>query len=235
MYKYLPAIVALLITSSATALDISANGGLNSEYIFRGIPQSDGKAAAFGGLDLEQSGFYLGTWASTVDAGPSLTMPTPPAQPELVSSGGDGLEIDFYGGYGGEIGDFSYGIGGTVYTYTDKFDDEYRELNLGAGWKWFSVDAAFGEYDNFDGPRQNYQFYAIKAEYQGLYATAGIFEDDFNGNYYEAGYGNTLSVGGTELFDYSLSVIYSDDKLLGGADDINIVAQISRTFSLFNR
>ncbi len=232
MHKCLPAIAALILPTSATALDISANGGLNSEYIFRGVPQSDGKATAFGGLDLEHAGFYLGTWASTVDSSPPVPVVAGPAMPTTGTNGG--LEVDLYGGYGNDLGDFSYGIGGTVYTYTDHFDDEYRELNLSAGWKWFSADAAFGEYDNFDEPRQNYQFYAINAGYNGLYATIGIFADDFDGNYYEAGYGSTLSVGDTELFDYSLSLIYSDKTLLGGDDDLNLVARISRKFNLFS-
>ena len=217
-------ILALALTSTAVpalALDLSANGGLNSEYIFRGVPQSAGKAAAFGGLDLEAAGFYAGTWASTVDAG-------------VEGGSADGLEVDLYGGYGFEVGDFSFGIGGTWYTYTDKFDDDYKEINLSAGWSFLSVDIAVGEYDNFDGPKLDYQFYAITAEYNGFYGTVGIFEDDFDGNYYEAGYGNTLTINDVDLFDYSFAVIYSDDKLLGGTDDINIVAQISKSFALFS-
>lgn len=231
MHKYLWAVAATLVTTSASALDIDANGGMNTQYIFRGVPQSDGKAAAFGGLDLNQSGFYAGTWASTVNSTPPDPVLTGPAVPAGTASG---LEVDLYGGYDGTLGDFNYGIGTTWYTYTDKFDDDYLEFNLKAGWKWFSINAAIGKYDNFAGPRQNYQFYAINAEYNGLYTTIGIFADDFDGNYYEAGYGSTLSAGDTELFDYSLSLIYSDKTLLGGDDDINLVARISKKFHLFS-
>jgi len=209
----------LLAAVPALAVDLGANAGLSSEYIFRGIPQSDGKAAAFGGLDLGAAGFYAGTWASTVDSG---------------SGRNDGLEIDYYGGYGGEAGDFRYGIGGTWYSYTDQFDDDYKELNLSGGWRFLTLNVAIGEYDNFGGPTLNYQFYDITAEYRGWHATIGIFADDFDGNYYEAGYGDTLTVNDVELFDYSFVVIYSDDKLLGGDDDINIVAQITKNFSLFS-
>ncbi|MDJ0926087.1 MAG: TorF family putative porin [Gammaproteobacteria bacterium] len=246
MKKSLVVLSALITTTPSMALDFSANAGLNSEYIFRGIPQSDGKAAAFGGFDLEQSGFYIGTWASTVDGGVATgegegVVESPggtgaPVSTSVATSpvGGDGLEVDLYGGYATEIGDFSLGIGGTWYTYTDKFDDDYKELNLHGGWLFLSVDIAIGQYDNFDGPTQDYQFYSVSAEYNGAYALIGTFEDDFEGTYYEAGYGNTLAVGETELFDYNFSVIYSDDKLLGGKDDINIVAQISKNFALFS-
>ncbi len=210
----------LLAATPTLAVDLSAHAGLNSEYIFRGIPQSDGRAAAFGGVDLSASGFYAGTWASSVDAG---------------SGRNDGFEIDYYAGYGGEAGDFRYDLGGTWYSYTDKFDDDYKELNLGGGWRFLSLNIAIGAYDNFAGPTLNYQFYDITAEYQGWHATIGIFADDFDGNYYEAGYANTLTINGVELFTYSVALIYSDDTLLGGADDLNIVAQISKKFSLLPR
>jgi uncharacterized protein (TIGR02001 family) len=218
--KLLLTSIAFLCTSSAWAVDITANGALVSQYIYRGIPQTDGKAAGQAGLDITQGGFYVGTWGSTVDDGDSDT--------------NDGIEIDYYGGYKGSVGDFSYGAGVTWYTYTDKFDDEYLELNLTGGWKWFTVDAAIGEYDNFDGPTQDYQFYSLKGELNGFYALYGFFEDDFDGEYYEAGYGNTLTLADTDLFDYSFSVIYSSDDLLGGSDDTNIVVGISKSFDLYS-
>lgn len=219
MQKTIIAAALLLGAQAALAVDVTGNAGINSEYIFRGVPQSDGKAAASAGLDLSQSGFYLGTWGSTVDDGDPDT--------------NDGLEVDFYGGYGAEFGDFSASIGATLYTYTDDFDDEYKEINLGVGWKWFSLDAALGEYENFDGPTLDYEFYTLTGEYNGFYATVGIFENDFDGEYYEAGYGNGLTVADTYLFDYQISLIHSTDDLLGGEDDTNLVFSISREFKIY--
>ena len=88
------------ISAPAFAVDLSANIGYNSQYIYRGIPQKN--SSAFGGLDLNAGGFYLGTWGADV---------------------GDGVEIDYYGGYGFDVGDFNFGVGGTIYTYTGDFDD----------------------------------------------------------------------------------------------------------------
>lgn len=204
----LAASVALAATP-AQAVDVSANIGYNSEYIFRGIPQKN--SSAFGGLDLKAGGFYLGTWAADV---------------------GDGLEIDYYGGYGFDVGDFSFGVGGTYYSYTGDFDDTYKEVNLSAGWKWFTFDAAIGNYENFDGPTLDYQYYSLTAEYNGFYGRIATFEDDFDGSYYEAGYGNTLTVQDTDLFDYAFAVIYSDSTLLGGESDTNLVLTLSKSFSL---
>ena len=39
-----------VVSTPALAVDLSANLGWNSEYIFRGIPQKT--SSAFGGLDL---------------------------------------------------------------------------------------------------------------------------------------------------------------------------------------
>lgn len=196
------ALVLGSMTTAATAAEVSGNAGFVSEYLFRGVPQTDGNAAAQGGLDVAyDTGFYVGTWASSVDNGTD-----------------SGVEVDLYGGWGGEAGDFSYGIGGTYYTYTDDVDEDYAELNLSGGWKWFTVDVAIGEYDS-EPTTQDYTFVALTAEYEGLYLTYGDFGDDFEGSYIEAGYGDTLSAGGEDLFDWSISVVRSEDKLLGKADD----------------
>jgi uncharacterized protein (TIGR02001 family) len=213
MTRKLPILGLFLITATVSApvmaVDLSANIGYNSQYIYRGIPQST--SSAMGGLDLEAGGFYLGTWGADVD---------------------DGLEIDYYGGYGFEVGEFNFGVGGTIYTYTGDFDDTYKEINLSAGWNFLTFDAAIGKYDNFGGPKLNYQFYSVTAEYNGFYGKVGMFADDFDGNYYEAGYGNTLTVQEMDLFDYAFAVIYSDSTLLGGDSDTNFVFTLSKSFDL---
>jgi uncharacterized protein (TIGR02001 family) len=211
MYRKLAHIgLAASLAAAATpalAVDMSANIGYNSEYIFRGIPQKT--SSAMGGLDLEAGGFYLGTWGADV---------------------GDGLEIDYYGGYGFDLGPMSFGVGGTIYTYTGDFDDTYKEINLSAGWSFLTFDAAIGTYDNFGGPELDYEYYSLTAEYNGFYGRVATFENDFDGSYYEAGYGNTLTVQETDLFDYAFAVIYSDSTLLGDKSDTNFVFTLSKTF-----
>ena len=78
------AVSLMAVSAPALAVDLSANIGYNSQYIYRGIPQKN--SSAFAGLDLEAGGFYLGTWGADV---------------------GDGIEGDYYGGYGIEVGEFS--------------------------------------------------------------------------------------------------------------------------------
>lgn len=171
-----------------------------------------------GGVDVTHEGFYAGTWAADVS---------------------QGLEIDLYGGYNGALGDLTYSIGATGYYYTDDFDDTYQELNLGAGYGIFSIDAAFGRYENFDGPTEDYSYIAPGLAYAGFYGLVGVFGNDFDGEYYEAGYGSRIeSVG----LDYKLAVIHGTGDLLGDNDgdgeedeDTSVVFSISKSFQLLPR
>lgn len=211
------------VATQAIAVELTGNAGVVSEYVFRGVPSSDGSAAAQGGLDVDWgNGFYLGTWGSAVDF-----------------DGADGVEVDFYGGYGGEIGDFSYGIGATLYTYTDEADEDYQEINLSGGWKWFTVDYAKGEYDALGGPDVDYDFWSITAEYEGLYAKFGSLGDDLfagvNSDYYEAGYTGTVTVADEDIFDFSISWVASDAGLLIGSTSENrLIFGITKGFDILN-
>lgn len=204
--RYLLIALGLGASQAAVAGDFSANIGMMSDYLFRGIKQNT-EASAFGGLDYEHSGFYVGTWAAEV---------------------GEGVEYDLYGGYGGSIGDFSYGVGYTGYFYTDDFDDTYQEINLSAGYSLFSLEYAYGEYDNFDGPTLDYGFLAAKVEYEGFYGTYGTFSRDFDGDYFEVGYG--AEVAGLDL---GIAAVYSDSDLaLGDSSETTLVFTIGKTFDL---
>jgi uncharacterized protein (TIGR02001 family) len=213
MQKPLLGLALATLAQPALALEATANIGFMSDYVYRGIPQAE--SAAMGGLDLKHKGFYVGTWTADVD---------------------EGLEVDLYGGYNGTLGDFSYGIGATGYYYTGDFDDTYEELNLSAGYRIFSIAAAFGQYENFDGPTEDYSFFAPRLDYKGFYALAGFFGNDFDGEYYEAGYGSQFEPIG---LDYKISVIHSTEDLLGDTDgdgdpddDDKLVFSISKTFKL---
>ncbi|ROZ66770.1 hypothetical protein EEB15_25570 [Ramlibacter sp. WS9] len=84
---------------------LSYNVGVVTDYRYRGISQSRLKPALQGGIDFaHKSGFYLGTWASTIkwikDAG-----------------GGASVEWDIYGGYKGTAGPIGYDVGVLRYQY----------------------------------------------------------------------------------------------------------------------
>lgn len=192
--------------------DLSANVAVTSEYYYRGILQKDSSAS--GGIDYENGGFYLGTWAADV---------------------GDGLEVDLYTGYGIETeSGLSLGLGVTGYYYTGEFDDTYEEVNFSAGYGPVSLEYSVGEYDNFDGPSLDYDFVAITIEHEGFYATYGSFGDDFDGEYVELGYG--MEIGG---FDVGIAGIFSSDELSDELDSDGdpteseaLVLTLSKSFDL---
>ena len=140
---------------------------------------------------------------------------------------GSGLEVDGYFGYGGSVGDFTYGAGYTGYFYTGDFDDTYQEINLSAGYGWLTIDAAIGKYDNFDGPRQDYQFYSFVLEKNGIYGKYGVFKDDASGDYFEFGYNATVSE-----IDLGLFLLVSDETLGDGESNEALVFTIGKSFDL---
>jgi len=108
------AVIAAFTGSLAHAQEAAApehqfafNVGATSDYRFRGISQSRLGPAAFAGADYTHTptGFYAGTWASTIkwikDSG--------------ASNGS--YEIDFYGGKRGEVGAIAYDAGVIMYQY----------------------------------------------------------------------------------------------------------------------
>ena len=196
-------LVTLLTVTGVANADWSANLGFASEYYYRGIFQES--TSANGGVDFATGGFYVGTWAADV---------------------GDGLEVDGYFGYGFDLGEVDLSVGYTGYFYTGDFDDTYQEINLGAGFGLLTLDVAIGEYENFDGPTQNYTFYSLMLEKNGFYGKFGGFAQDFEGEYFEAGYGTTIAE-----VDLALSVIISNEKLVG-VDDAAIVFTLSKSFDL---
>ena len=198
------ACLLLAICGSAQA-DWSANIGWASDYYFRGILQKS--SSANGGMDFAKDGFYAGVWAADVG--------------ELT---GDGLEIDGYFGYRGEINEFTYGAGFTGYYYTGDFDDTYQEINLSAGYRFVTVDVALGQYKNFGGPTVDYSFYAFTVSHEGLFARYGTFGRDFGGAYFEAGYATSVAD-----IDIGLTALYSDENLVGEATEA-LIFTIGKTF-----
>lgn len=73
--------------------EITANLALTSDYVFRGVSQSQEEAALQAGLDVgHESGFYGGIWGSSVDFTADGTLP--------ADEDGANSEIDVYFGYG---------------------------------------------------------------------------------------------------------------------------------------
>lgn len=190
---------------TATA-DVTATIGMASEYHFRGIAQTT-DASASASLDYEKDGFYAGAFTADV---------------------GDGVEIDVYAGYGLEFdGGVAASVGFTTYQYTGDFDSAYNEVNLGVSYGFASFEYSIGKHEDDSGlgiPESDYTFLGLTLENEGFYGTFGAWGDDFDGEYFEVGYGT--EVGG---FDVGVAMIASGSDL---DDDETFLMTISKTFDL---
>lgn len=126
-----------LAAAQSSPHTLTGNVGFFSEYIFRGLKQTDGKPALQGGFDYaHSSGLYAGTWASNVswlNDSPGVTGYT-----------GSSLEWDFYGGYKGSVGDFGYDVGLLAYVYPGRVAPGFTEADTLEGygavsWKWLTA------------------------------------------------------------------------------------------------
>lgn len=137
--KTLPYLLVLsgLVSASAFAADsphtVSFNVGATTDYIFRGISQSQHDFAISGGADYSHaSGLYAGAWLSTqkwVETGPKTD---------------SDFELDIYGGYKGAVGDIGYDVGVIRYSYDGDqvaglVTPNTTEVYVGASWKMLSL------------------------------------------------------------------------------------------------
>ena len=126
--------------AAAPASPFTANVSLATEYIYRGIAQTNRKPAIQGGFDYaHSSGLYVGTWASNIswlsDIGPGISAP---------------IEIDVYGGFKNTFGggDFNYDVGVLTYNYPGSYPSGFTKPNTtevygSLGWKWLSAKYSY--------------------------------------------------------------------------------------------
>jgi uncharacterized protein (TIGR02001 family) len=131
-------VAAVLATSSgiASALeDISANATLATDYVFRGVSQTDNKATVQGGMDwgydFEPVRWYVGAWGSNIDSDFFADDPV--------------MELDIYTGLSGEFKDFSYDVGWLRYFYPTASINNTTEWHAGGGWKWFGATVYYSK------------------------------------------------------------------------------------------
>lgn len=84
-------------------ISVSGNVALTTDYRFRGVSLSAGDIALQGGIDVvHESGFYVGTWASSIQGG------TPYGE----------VELDVYGGWTGAVAEgVTVDVGLLAYLY----------------------------------------------------------------------------------------------------------------------
>jgi uncharacterized protein (TIGR02001 family) len=140
------AMTSLPTFAQSSPWTVTGNAGLFSDYRFRGVSQTNKKPAFQGGFDIaHSSGLYGGNWNSNIDA-PFFN--------------GSNLEMDFYGGYKGTYGDFSFDVGGIYYYYPGS-EPEYNnaEVYVGGGWGPLSMKYYYAVSDYFNAPNSDGTWY----------------------------------------------------------------------------
>ena len=196
--------------AAASPHTFSANVGLFSEYVFRGITNSNEGPAIQGGFDYaHESGFYLGVWASNIEFGSSGATDTA------------SIETDFYGGITGKFGNgIGWDVGLIYYAYPDQNEDVAADYNYLEG---------FG--------KLNYTFENVQLAPSievGLYYSPDYFGEDGEGVYTYGTFGATLP------YDFSPYVTVGYQYVAGadtsgpaGFDYVHYAIGVSKTLGHF--
>jgi len=205
------------VSTPASDFTYSTNMALTSNYVWRGISQTDNSPAIQGGIDLGYKGFYAGVWGSNVEFGSVLD---------------ESMELDLYGGYKGEIAGIGYDLGYIEYAYPHNssalnFGEVYAGLSKSIGDIGLSGKYYFGA----DAPSgvKKLDYYELGASYAlpyeiSLGATYGDYED------IGSNYSVKLSY---PIGKFTISLAYTDfnaDSLSGYDDEDHIVGAISTSF-----
>ena len=216
----------LAALAPAANAELSANIGVTSNYMWRGVTQTDDGAAVQGGIDwAHESGFYLGTWASNIKWGSDMS---------------SGVEVDFYGGYGGEFNDFGYDVGLIYYYYPDSdYDDsDFTELYLSGSWKWIEVGLAYtidGDAPN-DAPFSDgdmYYYGSLSFDLQNDWSIGGTigyydFDVPSSSDVDYAHYQLDIGKGAGDFGDFTFSISTADEE--SGDDDTKFWVAWTKTF-----
>jgi uncharacterized protein (TIGR02001 family) len=218
--------VASVLTSGVAVAELSGNAAIASNYIWRGVSQTENQAAGQGGIDWgSDSGLYVGTWVSNVD---------------FTAAGGEkGYEMDVYAGFAGEAGSIGYDLGVITYQYPMEPQINFTEVYASGTFSLvtvglaYTVDAASANdgylFDSGDMyVNGSLDFTAGKSDVS-VYAGAYMFENDGTVEVGEADYVHYGASIGKDGFTFAVD---KNDIEGGTADNVRFTAMYSVDFEL---
>lgn len=210
----------------------AGNVALISDYVFRGVSQTQEEPALQGGIDWShESGAYFGTWGSN------------------VKFPGDNsyLEQDIYGGWATTVGDLSINLGAIFFWYPNAETAlNYWEFPVKLGYTMDAVTLSAGilyspDYFGFAG---NAMYANLGVAYAmplpdespvGVTLDAGVgftvAEDDVitDGTYVDWGVGAKISAKGTWT-NLAVTLRYTDTDIHGDDSDARFVYGVAYAF-----
>lgn len=223
--------------SDSGRVTVSGSIGAVTDYRFRGVSLSGGDPAVQAGVTLtHDSGFYAGTWGSTIDDGGTDIY-------------GD-VELDLFAGWSGDVSEgLGLDVGLLYYAYptnADGFDAEYFEPYATLSTTLGPVQAKLGvayawEQDSLGGGDNLYVFTKFSAGIPNTPITlnAGVGYTDgalapplLAGTADDTGFDWTLGASVTVLERISLGVAYTgvEGPSIDGFTDDAIVGSVTFSF-----
>ncbi len=199
----LSALVSAAVIPAANAAEVGASVSAANMYYWRGLDLGSGDPAIIGDINVSESGFYAGLWASSGDAGM-------------------GTEWDFYAGYGFEAGPVSVDLNYTTYMYPSAAEPVgFNDLSDVAVTLGFAASdelsfKAMYRHGLSDLGDVDYSYATLSASYNAVTLLVGMHSDDK----VKAGAGSY-----DELTHVDLSYAYNDNlsftlgKVIDDVDD----------------
>jgi len=216
------ATIAMGGAAAAQESPLSFNVGIASDYVFRGVSQTDENAQIFGGVDLAIGEMgYAGIWASNVDFGDDTD-----------------AEVDFYVGVTPTAGPVSLDFSAIYYAYVSApsgSDYNYWEFaasgTVPAGPA--EVGAAIYYSPEFFGGIGDAFYYEVNAaapinDMISVSGALGRQELDGGGDYTTWNIG--LGVAFNETFGFDLRYHDTDEDALGDLGEGRVVASLTAAF-----
>jgi len=147
------------LSAQAQELELSATTSFTTDYVFRGVSQTDSNAAVQGSLDATYGIFYLGMWGSNVDFA-------------------DSIEIDYYGGITPTWAGIDFDIGVVWYTYPGE-DGDIVEIKTGGSYT-FGESVTLGV-TNYWGTDSDYDVLEVGGEYAFANKWFNFFDPSVSG------------------------------------------------------
>ncbi len=206
---------------AAQEIETSANVTLSSDYIYRGISQTNGGPAISGGFDAAAGVLSAGVWGSSVDFNDATTM-----------------ELDVYADYSPSYGGLDFDFGILAYLYPDSPKGQnFVEFHGGASKAMgpLTLGASYAYSPDFYGNTGEAGYLTLDASWavnDNWSLSAGYGQQDFyqkakgGDSYADINIGITYSLSG-----YDLDLRYHDAYRLAGVTGSGVVVVgLSKSF-----
>lgn len=234
--------VSTCAAADATDSPFSGNVALTSDYMFRGVTQTDNQMALQGGFGwAHDSGVYANIWASNVDS-------------EFFGGSTDPqLEVDVYAGYSGMADKLGYDLGVYSYNYPGADNsavDDYQTFEGYFGLSYAVTDALTASGKLFYAPELNFigvdesaWYFDLGAKYALMAKVAVTGHVGFNegdafeeagrafgvDSYIDYGVGVTTEYAGVNLGLNYVATDSDGEDLWGDLADDRVVFSVSKT------